>query len=91
MSKGNVMTNNTASLRGLGEIVLGDVIWFAAQKLVDSNMSAKAKQLSVYSIIRHFFVLIIKVLLWQSESYKSDGRSAYETNISQLSETKISV
>ena len=91
MSKGNVMTNNTASLSGLGELVLGDVIRFAAQKLVDSNMSAKAKQLPVYSIIRHFIVFIVKVMLWQPENYKSDGQSAYETNISQPSETNISV
>ena len=91
MSKGNVMTNNTTSLSGLGEIVLGDVIWFAAQKLVYSNMSAKAKQLPVYSIIRHFIVFFVKVVLWQPENYKSDGQSAYETNISQPSETNISV
>ena len=91
MSKGNIMTNNTASLRGLGEIVLGDVIWFAAQNLVDSSMSAKAKQLPVYSIIRHFIIFIVKVMLWQPENYKSDGQSAYETNISQPSQTNISV
>ena len=91
MSKVNVMTNNTASVSGLGELVLGDVIWFAAQKLVDSNMSAKAKQLPVYSIIRHFIVFFVKVVLWQPENYKSDGQSAYETNISQPSETNISV
>ena len=91
MSKGNVMTKNTASLRGLGEIVLGDVIWFAAQNSVDSNMSDKAKQPPVYSVIRHYIVFINKIMLWQSESYKSDGESAYQTNISQLSETNISV
>ena len=91
MSKGNVMTNNTASLSGFGEIVLGDVIWFAAQNSVDSNMSDKANQLPVYSIIRHFIIFIVKVMLWQPENYKSDGQSAYETNISQPSETNISV
>ena len=91
MSKSNVMTNNTASLSSLGEIVLGDVIWFAAQNSVDSNISAKAKQLPVYSIIRHFIVFIIKVTLWQPENYKSDCQSAYEANISQTSETNISV
>ena len=76
---------------GLCELVLSGVIWFAAQKFKDSNMSANAKQLPVYSIINHFFVFIVKVMLWQSESYKSDGESAYQTNISQLSETNISV
>ena len=91
MSKGNVMTNNTASVSGLGELVLGDVIWFAAQKLVDSNMSAKAKQLPVYSIIRHFIIFFVKVMVRQPENYKSDGQSAYETNIYQPSETNLSV
>ena len=91
MSKGNVMTNNTESLSGLCELVLSGVIWFAAQKFKDSNMSANAKQLPVYSIINHFFVFIVKVMLWQLESYKSDGQSAYEINISQLSETNVSV
>ena len=85
------MTNNTASISGLGEIVLGGVIWFAAQKLVYSDISAKAKQLHVYPIIRYFVVFIVTVMRWQSESYISEGQSAYETKISLPSETNISV
>ena len=88
MSKGNVMTNNTASVNGSGELVLCDVIWFTAQKLIDRNISAKAKRLPLYSIIRHFVVFSVKVMLWQLESYKSDGQSAYETNIFQPSKMK---
>ena len=63
------MTNDTVLLGGLGVLVLGGVIWFAAQRLVDSNLSARAKRLSVYLIIVGFVVIVVMVMRWHAENY----------------------
>ncbi len=91
MSKGDVMTNDTVLLGGLGVLVLGGVIWFVAQRLVDSNLSARAKRLSVYLIIAGFVVSVVMVMRWHAESYIAESQAANEINTPRHSELSISV
>jgi hypothetical protein len=78
-----VMTSDTVLLGGLGVLVLGGVIWFAAQRLVDSNLSARAKRLSVYLIIVGFVVSVVMVMRWHAENYIAKSQAANEINTSQ--------
>lgn len=78
-----MMTNDTVLLGGLGVLVLGGVIWFAAQRLVDSNLSARAKRLSVYLIIVGFVVIVVMVMRWHAENYIAKSQAANEINTSQ--------
>jgi len=78
-----VMTSDTVLLGGLGVLVLGGVIWFAAQRLVDSNLSARAKRLSVYLIIVGFVVIVVMVMRWHAENYIAKSQAANEINTSQ--------
>ena len=91
MSKGDIMMNDTVLLGGLGVLVLGGVIWFAAQKLADSNMSARAKRLSIYLMIGGFVVSVVMVMRWHAESYIAESQAAYEINTPQHSELNINV
>ena len=86
-----MMTNDTVLLGGLGVLVLGGVIWVAAQRLADSNMSTRAKRLSIYLIIGGFVVSVVMVMRWHSESYIAESQAAYEINTPQHSELNISV
>ena len=86
-----MMTNDTVLLGGLGVLVLGGVIWFVAQRLVDSNLSARAKRLSVYLIIGGFVVSVVMVMRWHAEGYVAENQAANEINTSQHSELSISV
>ncbi len=90
LSKGDVMTNDTVLLGGLGVLVLG-VIWFVAQRLVDSNLSARAKRLSVYLIIAGFVVSVVMVMRWHAESYIAESQAVSKINTFQHSELSISV
>jgi hypothetical protein len=85
------MTNDTVLLGGLGVLVLGGVIWFAAQRLVDSNLSARAKRLSVYLIIVVFVVSVVMVMRWHAENFIAESQAANKINTSQHSELHISV
>ena len=85
------MTNDTVLLGGLGILVLGGVIWFVAQRLVDSNLSARAKRLSVYLIIAGFVVSVVMVMRGHAEGYVAENQAANEINTSQHSELSISV
>ena len=85
------MTNDTVLLGGLGVLVLGGVIWFVAQRLVDSNLSARAKRLSVYLIIGGFVVSVVTVMRWHAESYIAESQAVNKINTSQHSELSISV
>ncbi len=78
-----MMTSDTVLLGGLGVLVLGGVIWFAAQRLVDSNLSARAKRLSVYLIIVGFVVSVVMVMRWHAENYIAKSQAANEINTSQ--------
>lgn len=78
-----MMTSDTVLLGGLGVLVLGGVIWFAAQRLVDSNLSARAKRLSVYLIIVGFVVIVVMVMRWHAENYIAKSQAANEINTSQ--------
>ena len=78
-----MMTNDTVLLGGLGVLVLGGVIWFAAQRLVDSNLSARAKRLYVYLIIVGFVVSVVMVMRWHAENYIAKSQAANEINTSQ--------
>lgn len=77
------MTSDTVLLGGLGVLVLGGVIWFAAQRLVDSNLSARAKRLYVYLIIVGFVVSVVMVMRWHAENYIAKSQAANEINTSQ--------
>lgn len=85
------MTSDTVLLGGLGVLVLGGVIWFVAQRLVDSNLSARAKRLSVYLIIVGFVVIVVMVMRWHAESYIAESQAVNKINTSQHSELSISV
>ena len=85
------MTNDTVLLGGLGVLVLGGVIWFVAHRLVDSNLSARAKRLSVYLIIGGFVVSVVTVMRWHAESYIAESQAVNKINTSQHSELSISV
>ncbi len=86
------MTNDTVLLGGLGVLVLGGgVIWFVAQRFVDSNLSARAKRLSVYLIIAGFVDSVVMVMRWHAESYIAESQAANEIKTSQHSEPSISV
>ena len=86
-----MMTNDTVLLGGLGVLVLGGVIWFVAHRLVDSNLSARAKRLSVYLIIGGFVVSVVTVMRWHAESYIAESQAVNKINTSQHSELSISV
>jgi len=85
------MTSDTVLLGGLGVLVLGGVIWFAAQRLVDSNLSARAKRLSVYLIIVGFVVSVVMVMRWHAENYIAKSQAVNKINTSQHSELSIRV
>ena len=86
-----MMTNDTVLVGGLGVLVLGGVIWFVAQRLVDSNLSARAKRISVYLVIGGFVVSVVMVMRWHAESYIAESQAVNKINTSQHSELSISV
>ena len=86
-----MMTNDTVLLGGLGVLVLGGVIWFVAQRFVDSNLFARAKRLSVYLIIADFVVSVVMVMRWHAENYIAESQAANEINTSRHSELSISI
>ena len=86
-----MITNDTVLLGGLGVLVLGGVIWFVAQRFVDSNLFARAKRLSVYLIIAGFVVSVVMVMRWHAENYIAESQAANEIKTSQHLEPSISV